>query len=319
MIFVAALELRGTDRTPFQVRLLEMKEIPLSSLIQRARAVQSENGARLFLVDGLETAFDQAQILVYISALVQFMSTIDGDDSLRAKARLQVFLRTDLAVRGYENFEQLSQGRTLTLEWDAQAILNFVLSRIVVLEWFKDNFSSAVTKINAAYPRVHSGSVEISEAEELLLQIFPERLRRLNLKMTTFMRTYFSDDPSGMKSFYPRIYDEFLTFIDDPTKTYKAQGIEETDGQKRVSQQLIYAAHENATTQFLQQVRSELPVLGVTARLGARTPPRCSSGYDDSVPSGEAYQRDLRQDEYLDSTGSCRDGSNVQYRYIRSP
>src|SRR5262249_43092126 len=99
------------------------------------------------------------------------------------------------------------------------------------------------------------------DAEELLLRIFPERLRRLNLKMTTFMRTYFSDDPSGIKSFYPRIYDEFLTFINDRGSRSKSQPIEGVGEYKRVSQQLIYTAHEHATTQFLQQVRSELRYL----------------------------------------------------------
>lgn len=260
-LFTAALELRATERASLQERVLELKELSLSALIQRARAVPVGEKPTVFLLDGLETAFGQAQILDFISALVQFISTIDGDDAFRARARLQVFLRTDLAVKGYENFEQLSQGRTLTLQWDAQAIMNFVLSRVVALNWFRENFPMAVAQITEVYPEIKAGSIEVPQAESLLLLIFPEKLRRLNLKMTTFMRTYFSDDPSGMTSFYPRIYDEFLTFIARRDSKTLFQDLEGAGTDRRVSQQLIYSAHEHATAQFLQQVRSELRYL----------------------------------------------------------
>ena len=262
MLFTAALELGTTDRNLLQERLAKLAELSLGALVQRARNAPVNDKPRLFLLDGLETAFDQTQIINYIAALVQFISTVDGDDHWRARARLQVYLRTDLALKGYENFEQLSQGRTLTLEWDAQAIMNFVLSRIAALEWFQKNFPEAIQRIRDVYPSVRTGAVEIGDAEALLLQIFPERLRRLNLKMTTFMRTYFSDDPSGMTSFYPRIYDQFLKFIADSGLKRPLGG--EVEGplhERRVSQQLIYAAHEKATEEFLGQVRSELRYL----------------------------------------------------------
>jgi hypothetical protein len=262
VLFTAAAELGMTDRSILQERIQELSELSLSALIRRSREPRPQNTSKLFLVDGLETAFSQSQILEYISALVQFISIVEGDDSLRAQGRLQIFLRTDLAIRGYENFEQLSQGRTLILEWDAQAIMNFVLSRIAALQWFQENFQSTVKQINEVYPKVRAGAVEVGDAEALLLQIFPERLKRLNLKMTTFMRTYFSDDPSGMKSFYPRIYDEFLTFIASKgSEAFATEDIEVDGLRKRVSQQLIYSAHEHATAQFLQQVRSELRYL----------------------------------------------------------
>jgi hypothetical protein len=262
MLFTAALELGTTDRTQLEHQLAVLSGLPLGALVQRARNAPASNKPRLFLLDGLETAFDQNQIINYIAALVQFISTVDGDDDWRSRARLQVYLRTDLALKGYENFEQLSQGRTLKLEWDAQAIMNFVLSRIVALEWFQKNFPLAIQKIRDVYPNVKVGAVEIGDAEALLLEIFPEKLRRLNLKMTTFMRTYFSDDPSGMTSFYPRIYDQFLLFIaENGTKKSQNDGLEGPLHDGRVSQQLIYAAHEKATEDFLGQVRSELRYL----------------------------------------------------------
>jgi hypothetical protein len=260
VLVTAALGMSTTDRSELQARAQRLSSVPLTTLVQRARSYAKPLTApRVYLIDGLETAFGQGQILNYISALVQFVSSIDGDELFRAVVRPQVFLRTDLAVKGYENFEQLSQGRTLELEWDAQGILNFVLSRVAALPWFREKFGPAVTRIEAHSSRIRSGAVEIEEAEELLLSIFPARLRRLNLKMTTFMRTYFSDDPSGLRSFYPRIYDEFLTFIASPRRALKGQEDVEGKGpRRRVSQQLIYAAHEHATNQFLQQVRSEL-------------------------------------------------------------
>jgi hypothetical protein len=330
MLFTAAIEQDTTDRLSLQARLHELSSISLSSLIQRARAARRIGKPRLFLIDGLETAFDQSQILTYISALVQFISTIDGDDSFRAVARLQVFLRTDLAVKGYENFEQLSQGRTLTLEWNAQSIMNFVLSRVAALEWFQENFGTAVTQINGLNSSIRTGAVEVGEAETLLLQIFPERLRRLNLKMTTFMRTYFSDDPAGMKSFYPRIYDEFLTFMSSRESKTQAEDIEDSGLGKRVSQQLIYSAHEHATTRFLEQVRSELRYLVsldvaeldrlLTSFRGTTTPFRLDTRIKDISQKTSISTRDVRAAmEQMLNIGifEIRDGYPGQWRVGR--
>lgn len=260
LLFTAALESKTTDRSALIARIEALRDEDIDALIRRCRKARSGR-RRLFLIDGLETAFEQPLTLTFIASLIQFISTIDGDDDFSSKARVQVFVRTDLAKKGYENFEQLSQRRTLVLEWDAQAILNFVLSRILSLPWFGNQFPKAVAAISDRQDDIRAAAVEIEEAEHLLLQIFPERLRRLNLKMTTYLRTYFSDDPSGEKSFYPRIYDEFLGVIAGDHKGSESAHLEGSGKTRRIGQALIYAAHERATAQFLIQVRSELKYL----------------------------------------------------------
>ena len=290
LLFTAALEVKTTERSALSDQLVRLRSESMESLIQRCRRNRSKR-RRLFLIDGLETAFEQPLTLTYIASLIQFISAIDGDDDFAAKARVQIFVRTDLAKKGYENFEQLSQRRTWNLEWDAQAILNFVLSRILSLPWFASAFQAAVSQIAERQKDIRDAAIEIGEAEELLLEIFPERLRRLNLKMTTYLRTYFSDDPSGEKSFYPRIYDEFLGVIAGDHKGLSSPELEGSGKKRRIGQALVYLAHERATAQFLTQVRSELKYLVdltdpemdrlLEALRGTRTPFRLDSRLDE--------------------------------------
>ena len=70
--------------------------------------------------------------------------------------------------------------------------------------------------------------------------------------MTTFLRNYFSDDPSGEESFYPRVYQKFLQEID----AARAPLVDE-----RVGQDVILAAHDVASEDFLRQIRTELRYL----------------------------------------------------------
>jgi hypothetical protein len=209
LILAAALTTENTDRDSLEDAISLLKKKRTETLISLCRNSASRGIPRTFLFDGLETAFEHLNTLPFIASLIQLVSSIDGDSKLSRLARIQVFVRTDLVKQGYENFEQLSQGRTLFLEWDAQAIMNFVLSRVAALPWFRTNFADVVSEIDSIGPQVRAGEVETEMAESLLLEIFPERLRRLNLKTTTYLRTYFSDDPEGKISFYPRIYSGF--------------------------------------------------------------------------------------------------------------
>ena len=206
------------------------------------------------LIDGLETAFPREKTFVFLAELFRFTAGIEADPQLRDRCIVQVFIRNDLAQRGFENFEQQSFGRKLDLKWDVRAILNFVLSRINVLPWFGSHFPGVQKQIRSHLPSIKQGDLPIAQAESLLLEIFPERLGRKNMLTTSFLRTWFSDDPNAETSFYPRIYDDFLRCIGGERPSFAESEI--VDG--RVSEPLILYAHGLATDGFLQQVRSEL-------------------------------------------------------------
>jgi len=253
----AALDIEHTSRAELLASVQNAAPNPSKNLKLARAAVDRSDRKRVFLVDGLETAFPRAHTFDFIGALFRVVSSIDSDPNFNGKVRIRVFVRTDLAERGFENLEQQSHGRTLRLSWNTQTILNFALSRIGNLQWFAKNFSDVRKEIEKRRQEVLEGSVPDEDCDALLLRVFPERLRRLNLNMTTFLRTYFSDDPTGKSSYYPRIFDEFLRVIAGVSEERKSfVGAELAED--RVSDELIYFAHEKATASFLVQVRAEL-------------------------------------------------------------
>lgn len=249
-----ALESESTERSGMTKSLKKIRD-HAQTLQKAQRAASASKHRRVFLIDGLETAFPRADTFRFLAALFRVVASIDVSSAFNGKVRLRIFIRTDLAAGGFENLEQLSHGRTINLFWNTQAILNFALSRINNLDWFKSSFPSACQAIKDQRDRILEGALTSEECEHLLLMLFPEKLRRLNLNMTTFLRTYFSDDPMGRGSYYPRIYDEFLRVI----ASHKENEFEEAPLiNDRVSEKLITFAHEKATDSFLNQVRAEL-------------------------------------------------------------
>jgi hypothetical protein len=231
-------------------------ENPLRTLLGYLEKVPSDGPPKVFLVDGLETAFPREDTHEFVAALFRVWSTIESDERLRSRIGLRIFIRTDLANRGFENFEQLSHGRTLELRWNTQYILNFVLSRMLSRAWFQENFPDAMQEIGRNYENILQGALEVSECESILLKVFPERLRRQNMLTSTFLRTWFSDDPKAEQGFYPRIYDLFLATIADPNIDSGFAGPRLENGV--INQDLIFVAHERATSDFLNQVQVEL-------------------------------------------------------------
>ena len=115
--------------------------------------------------------------------------------------------------------------------------------------------------------------------EPLLLEVFPDRLRRFNLQTLTFLKTYFSDaagDEEARAAFYPRLFDAFLRYIahpkDLPAGTVPANALEGG----RVHQRLVLAAHEAASRKFLDEVKQELTVLLSLAKRPAENDQRVS-------------------------------------------
>jgi hypothetical protein len=111
-------------------------------------------------------------------------------------------------------------------------------------------------EIDHHYNDILQGGLEVGPCEDILLKVFPDRLRRQNMLTSTFLRTWFSDDPKAEQGFYPRIYDLFLGTIADPPSDSGFTEAQLEHG--AINQDLIFFAHERATSDFLMQVQVEL-------------------------------------------------------------
>jgi len=224
---------------------------------------------RTFLMDGLETAFTARLIFSYAEGLFRFIQTVESDSRLSKYVHIKVFLRSDLAGRGFQNIEQQLYGKSLYLSWDTQKIFNFILSRISRIQWYRNNFSDLIEKIEEYRSEILKGSLSVERCEFLLMMAFPEKIRRNNLATKTFLKTYFADSASDRPEistsdklrYYPRVFDKFLQVIADPqpTDVGSFQGSQIRDG--KISQNLIFVAHEAAAREYLGQLQSELNYL----------------------------------------------------------
>ncbi len=235
---------------------------PTAVLISEiSERIQRSNTPRVFLIDGVETAFNSTKMGAFVEGLFRFLSAIQSNSQLSQRVTVRLFVRTDLARRAAENVEQQIEGRYLTLSWDTQTILNFALTRICGLDWFITNFRSTTENIQGQIDRLTDGAVPENECNAFLLEIFPEKIRRNNLLTLTFLKDYFSEGLGESASFYPRIYDTFLRSIAEPamiSPTGKSL-LQIENG--RVAQPLIVAAHDYASKEYLKQVAAELKYL----------------------------------------------------------
>ncbi|MDC0749219.1 MinD/ParA family ATP-binding protein [Polyangium mundeleinium] len=255
-----ALEREDTERSAMSAALDMAGHEAERSLRLARMAAANAACARTFLIDGLETAFRPAETFDFVGALFRVESALRSDPVFSDKVRMRIFIRKDLADRGYENFEQQAHGRRWDLVWYTQGILNFALSRIRKLPWFERRFAAAYEVINEhEYAgAILNGALTVEACEELLLEIFPRNLGRLNLNTTTFLKTYFSDDPTGESSYYPRIYDDFLRIIAGQDAKRRAFHGPELGDDGKISDALVFFAHEEAAAKFLIDVNAEL-------------------------------------------------------------
>jgi hypothetical protein len=238
---------------------------PLQEVLNRVRS----SPKRTFLLDGLETAFSARNIFGFIESLFRFLAIIDSDSRIIDRIQFKLFLRSDLAERGYQNVEQQLAGRMMYLSWDTQTIFNFVLSRIGQIEWYRSNFPDLTRQIGEARDQILKGALATEDCEELLLLAFPERIRRNNLATKTFLKTYFADTASDKPElsardklrYYPRIFDKFLRVIANPEPTDVGSFTEPQIENGKISQALIFVAHEAASREYLNQLQSELVFL----------------------------------------------------------
>lgn len=241
---------RARGEGPASVRITEIVDL-----------AAHQTASRVFLVDGIETAFLSSRLILYLEGLFKFLASIQNNPKLQDRVIVRLFLRTDLARRAFQNIEQQISGRVIYLSWDTQSILNFVLSRITALPWFMQEFPSTVAELQSNQHLLVAGNLPVDECDRLLSQVFPLKIRRNNLLTLTFLKTYFSGSAGEAATYYPRIYDRFLHLIDNPTDLGRQFASVQKLEDGRVSQALIFAAHEQAAKDYLGQVEAELVYL----------------------------------------------------------
>ena len=265
-LIAAAIKTDTTSRSELaaEFKLLTESDTPGEILNWIVTAVKTSR-KRTFLFDGIETTFHSRQIFGYLEALFRVLQTIEGDSRLSDRLGFRLFLRSDLAERGFQNIEQQTYGKVLWLSWEYQAILNFMLSRIMINPWYKLNFSELTEQLLKVREQILKGDLPQGECETLLLRAFPEKLKRNNLLTKTFLRTYFADSASERTGapdrlrYYPRIFARLIEAIPELAKGKDAKAIELETG--RISQNLIFLAHEDAANRYLTGLKEELRYL----------------------------------------------------------
>lgn len=213
---------------------------------------------KVFLIDGLETLVPAAEIKAFVAGLFAVMNMVQNDPSLSSKLVIRAFMREDLSSDSVQNIEQQMEGRVLRLKWSAASILNFAVSRLPLLPWISKKFPDVVAEIARRAKEIQRSALSEQDATELLLRVFPDRLRRNNLLTSTFLRLYFSDaggDNTNMATFYPRLYLYFLQKLDELAQAE----VNPLSGEApRLNSSLLNRAYDQASTIFIEETKQEL-------------------------------------------------------------
>lgn len=219
--------------------------------------VRQLDSKHTFLIDGVETAVDAGKTLSFVEAMFRFLSTIQNDVIFTDQIKFKVFIRSDLPV-GVQNVEQQVHGRKLDLRWHESSIFHYVLAELARTEWFGANFPDVCRIITEKNKVIRTAGLAQDEYEDLLLRVFPQKLRRNNLSTMTFLRTYFSDaagEGDSRSSFYPRVFGSFLSRIGE---IGLARAEKALDADQRVSHDVVLEAFEFAARDFINEVKQEL-------------------------------------------------------------
>jgi hypothetical protein len=256
-LLLAAMQGGDTKRKELSVRLVSILESSpsVSDLRQQVLEASKTSGLRVFLFDGIETAFGVAEVYRFIESLFSFMLTLQSGDRFVGRIEVKLFLRTDLASSRVQNLEQQVDGRVIYLFWDYQRILNFMLSRVRFLSFFQTHFPKELEDIKSNLTAILAADFSIEDGERILLSILPHKLPRSNILTSTFLRLHFADSSKqGGESYYPRVVDSFLTELNRCGEQLGAKAIIEG----RLDQKLLVQAHERASLDYMNQVEQEL-------------------------------------------------------------
>lgn len=209
------------------------------------------------LVDGLETAVPSTKLKSFVEGILLCMNTVQNSSDFRQRLSIRLFIRIDLAI-GSQNIEQQTSGRKIDLYWDEQAQMNYALACIASNEWVQKNFPYTIEKINLSKQEICLGKLSTESCEEFLLQIFPENLRRSNIKTITFIKTYFRDassqDNEHLATFYPRLFLNFITSLFSHLKKLPSP----IDENGKIDQSSIFESYDTAATNFINDAQQEL-------------------------------------------------------------
>jgi Mrp family chromosome partitioning ATPase len=215
----------------------------------------------VFLIDGLETLVPAEKVTSYVASLFSIMATIQNDSIMSSKIIIRVFVREDLTVNAVQNIEQQIEGRVIRLNWSFQSIINFAISRIPFLPKIVELFPLVVGDIEKHKEDVRRSQLSEDEATALWLRIFPEKVNiRGNILTSTFLRLYFSDaggDSTSKATFYPRLYVSFLQKLDKLIEKSESETIIPVI-MERLDSRLINKAYDEASTEFINEVKQEL-------------------------------------------------------------
>ena len=216
---------------------------------------------RVFLIDGLETLVPAGETKAFVAGLFAVMNMVQNDTALSSKLIIRTFMREDLSSDSVQNIEQQMEGRVLRLKWSASSILNFAVSRLPLLPWISKTFPDVIADIERHSKEIQRSSLSEEDATELLLRVFPDRLRRNNLLTSTFLRLYFSDaggDNTNMATFYPRLYLYFLQKLDELALK---DDNPLSGANPRLNSSLLNRAYDQASTIFIEETKQELVYL----------------------------------------------------------
>jgi Mrp family chromosome partitioning ATPase len=232
----------------------------LGNPLKVKKVILSLDKKHSLLVDGLENLVSSDKIKSFVSGLFEVMAAIQNDPQMAERITVRAFVREDLASDAIQNVEQQMEGRLLRLKWSSTSILNFAVSRIPYLPWINATFTDVCNEILKKATEIQRSTLPEQEAMELLLRIFPSRIRRNNLSTATFLRLYFSDaggDDTNKATFYPRLYLSFLQKLNDLAGTSASPITEDS----RIVSSLLNNAYDEASSEFINETKQELTFL----------------------------------------------------------
>jgi hypothetical protein len=259
-VLTAALQGEDTERAAMRERLralLSRENASAGNMKELALGALQGERQRILLMDGIETAFPVSDVSSFVEALFRFLLALQSDDRFSSVLDVKLFLRTDLARMAVQNLEQQIESRDIYLFWDYKKILNFLLSRMPSNNFIKEYFPDTIVKIQTLMETIREGEVSVDEAQDIIANIFPNKLSRSNILTNTFLRIHFADSSSEGPSYYPRVMDSFL---DSLNKAYEKNKDGLVSGGK-IDQKVIIEAHEKASAEYMGQVRQELQYL----------------------------------------------------------
>ncbi len=209
------------------------------------------------LVDGLETAVPSTKLKRFVEGIILCMNTVQNSSDFRQRLSIRLFIRVDLAI-GSQNIEQQTSGRKIDLYWDEQAQMNYALACLASNSWVQRSFPETIKEIEKHKQDICLGRLSTEDCESFLLQIFPENLRRSNIKTITFIKTYFRDassqDNEHLATFYPRLFYNFIESLFAHLQKLPSP----VDENGKIEQSSIFESYDTAANNFINDAKQEL-------------------------------------------------------------